>query len=347
MKNDISIGILCDRRSSLKCVKSYTKHSNIGAKIFSFTRRDINWSKKIITGMYLSNQELSMGKFEFPDVIYNRCFSHSSIMAKKIEAIIGSDKFFNCINRFDKWDVYKALRKTSLKPFLPKTYLFQTSKLSSNLNRHKEVFIKPCLGFKGKGIYQIKTDESGNKSLYYNCLNDYETFKDNYSLMYKIHELVGDEKYIVQEAIPTLIIDNDRCFDIRILLQKNITGQWKISEELSRVSLANYFVTNFCYEVRSPIYILKQTSLNASSIMEKVYRLSLKTSEIMDSKFGLLGEISVDFCIDPSGNLYIIEVNGKPDKSLFLKLGNKKVINTIYKRPIEYAFHLSLKDLLQ
>jgi hypothetical protein len=56
---------------------------------------------------------------------------------------------------------------------------------------------------------------------------------------------------------------------------------------------------------------------------------------------GLLGEISVNFVLDKEMKLWIIELNGKPQKSIYKDIKNFKYEQLIYRRPLEYAYFLS------
>ncbi|HBG02774.1 MAG TPA: ATP-binding protein, partial [Firmicutes bacterium] len=51
--------------------------------------------------------------------------------------------------------------------------------------------------------------------------------------------------------------------------------------------------------------------------------------------------ISVDFALDTEGHLWIIEVNGKPDRNLFFTLRDEELIKRILVSPLEYACFLA------
>ena len=55
----------------------------------------------------------------------------------------------------------------------------------------------------------------------------------------------------------------------------------------------------------------------------------------------MLGEICVDFALDEEGNLWIIEVNGKPDKNLFFYLKDEQLLKRLYSAPFKYAYFLA------
>jgi hypothetical protein len=53
----------------------------------------------------------------------------------------------------------------------------------------------------------------------------------------------------------------------------------------------------------------------------------------------------VDFGLDEQGRIWIIELNGKPMKSMFSALGDARLMKTVYERPICYALHLCSPSL--
>ena len=50
---------------------------------------------------------------------------------------------------------------------------------------------------------------------------------------------------------------------------------------------------------------------------------------------------------DEQGRIWIIELNGKPMKSMFSALGDARLMKTVYERPLCYALHLCSPQLIK
>jgi hypothetical protein len=72
-------------------------------------------------------------------------------------------------------------------------------------------------------------------------------------------------------------------------------------------------------------------------------KISIQAADILDKKLSHFGELSVDFALDTDGRLWIIEVNGKPQKVLFDVMEDSGERDLLYKRPLEYAAYLVKK----
>jgi YheC/D like ATP-grasp len=159
---------------------------------------------------------------------------------------------------------------------------------------------------------------------------------DTRQLVRKIRKLTGSAPYIIQTEVPFQPM-GDRIFDIRLLVQKNRMGEWMVTNAVSRIAYQGCFNTSVAEKVVLSEELLLQLydAKQVQKMMGLIREISLQAAESMEScgKFHL-GEISVDFALDHGGQIWIIEVNGKPQKDLYA--GIRKQYR-VYKRPIEYA----------
>ncbi|SHK35801.1 YheC/D like ATP-grasp [Anaerobranca californiensis DSM 14826] len=165
-----------------------------------------------------------------------------------------------------------------------------------------------------------------------------------------IEEVVGHIKgfskgYLVQE-----FIDNKRVgtnfFDIRIYVQKNLWGRWQVTGGISRIAVNKSFITNLVKKVvdfSEPLKGHYCPKLQVD-IIDTLETISLQVANILDEKLGPLGELAVDYCIGLNDQPYIIEVNGKPMKTIAKRLQSPTLYNNLYLRPMEYAYYLAKKN---
>jgi D-alanine-D-alanine ligase-like ATP-grasp enzyme len=84
------------------------------------------------------------------------------------------------------------------------------------------------------------------------------------------------------------------------------------------------------------------TQEKINEILQSLYKVSVKAAQEAETYMGSLGELSVDFVLDEHKKLWIIELNGKPQKSIYEDLKCFKDKKIIYSRPLEYAYYLSV-----
>lgn len=69
----------------------------------------------------------------------------------------------------------------------------------------------------------------------------------------------------------------------------------------------------------------------------KLNKLGFDTAEYLETKFGHLCELGIDIAVDPSGHPWILEVNPKPSREIFYRIGETETYKKAISRPLEYA----------
>ncbi|UUZ97792.1 YheC/YheD family protein [Paenibacillus sp. P25] len=75
----------------------------------------------------------------------------------------------------------------------------------------------------------------------------------------------------------------------------------------------------------------------AEALLRELKRLSELLPEALESSHGRLAELGIDYGIDTSGNIWIIEVNSKPGRSIFTYLQDDRARKAAIVNPIRYA----------
>lgn len=337
------VGILVAKRSNRKSVlKLYQRYDHLNLKLFVFTPADIIWEKQRINGLSMNKGVWKQSSFAFPHVVYNRCFNKKTITIQRLEKVIGKNKCFNNINFFNKWGLYNLLKQSELKPYVPDTFLYEQANVSELLEKYHVIYIKPTYGFKGKSVYRLEQMTHGDVNISLHCLAPRYICRKNESYQEKLDELLGSENYMVQQGICIQQL-NHRYFDIRVLVQKDILGEWTVSNIACRVAYEHYFNTSMCEFIFNAGEILPflfcQDKID--EIFQSLHELSITAAQEAEAHMGSLGELSVDFALDEQSKLWIIELNGKPQKNIYKDHKRFKHKNLIYSRPLEYAYYLS------
>lgn len=323
-------------------LKLFQRYHNLKLKLYAFTPADILWKKKRIIGLSLKKGVWKQSSFPFPHVVYNRCYNNQLTTIQRLEEKIGGNKCFNHINQFDKWDLYTQLKQSSLKNYIPVTFMYHEANIPELLNKYKIVYIKPPTGSKGASVYRVERMDNGEVHIFLHSLAPRFICRKNEIIQEKLNEILGQKKYMVQQGIRMTQLENQN-FDIRVLVQKGILGEWIVSVKTCRVAYEHYYNTSMCETVYAAEEILSRffSPEKWIRILQSLDEISVNAAIEAESKIGSLGELSVDFVLDEHRKLWIIELNGKPEKNMYHDLKSYKLNSLIYSRPLEYAYYLS------
>jgi hypothetical protein len=337
------IGILVTKRNSRKRIlKLYQRYHNLNLKLYAFTPADILWKEKRIIGLSLKMGIWNQSSFPFPHVVYNRCFNKKLLTIQRLEKVIGRNKCFNNINFFNKWELYNLLKQSNLKPYVPDTFLYNEVNVSELLEKYKLIYIKPSYGSKGESVYRIELMDNGDIHISLHTLAPIYVCRKNEDNQEKLDELLGLKSYMIQQGIHMIQLEH-QYFDIRVLVQKGILGEWAFSAITCRVAYEHYFNTSMCETIYDAAEILPRlfSPEKINEILQSLYEISIKAAIEAETLMGSLGELSVDFVLDEQCKLWIIELNGKPQKNIYKDIKCFKHTKIIYSRPMEYAYYLS------
>ncbi|MFD0694218.1 YheC/YheD family protein [Paenibacillus sp. GCM10027628] len=341
LENRPLIGILVTKRNSRKRIlELYQRNHNLNLKLYAFTPADILWKEQRIIGLSLTKGIWKQSSFPFPHVVYNRSFNKTLITIERLEKAIGRNKCFNNINFFNKWDLYSLLKQSNLNPYVPDTFLYNEANVSELLEKYKLVYIKPSYGSKGESVYRVELMDNSDIHISLHSSAPRYICRKNEGFQEILDELLGLKEFIVQQGIRMSQL-NHKYFDIRVLVQKGILGEWTVSAITCRVAHEHYFNTSMCETIYDFAKILPRlfTPETMNEILRSLYEVSVKAAEEAENHMGSLGELSVDFVLDKQSKLWIIELNGKPQKDIYKDLKSFK--RKIYSRPLEYAYFLS------
>ncbi|SHI59964.1 YheC/YheD family protein [Lutispora thermophila] len=328
------VGLLCN---NLAPINYYNLAEDLSIELIKFTRSGIDWEKQEIKGIMFNSGKWEEKVTRFPDSIYNRCYTSSTVTTDKLEKVIGSGKVFNSFTRFDKYKVYSILKESGLEDLMLPTYQYTREHLLSMLHEEGTVLMKPVKGAMGHKILRF-TFQSNEYKVYIQTFYSVKIIKSADDLIIFIDKQCTPEKYIIQPFISFASIDG-HVFDMRMLVQKNKKGVWNITADMSRVAYRNFFITNLTYDVLRIHEVFENAGFDKTILLE-LRDISIRVAEILEEKLCFLGEISVDFGIESNGKLRIIEVNGKPEKTVFGRISDE-ALQKVFITPLEYAAYLA------
>ncbi len=335
MSNQRRIGLLSPFFLPIAAYEKPANDLNIGLVIVTPNR--IDWKRQKVQGLLWTGEAWIEDSVVLPRAHYNRFYGPKPKVVDRLEGLLGKNKVFNHITRFNKWSIHQLLAESKLKAYLPATELYTPKQLKAYVERFKQVIVKPVSGQLGTQIYLVR-EEAGIYYLHCGTTSPVAVFSSLRDLLVKLESFAHND-FLVQQYV-TFASVQGRIFDIRFLIQKGGAGNWHVSGRLSRVALSYSYITNVSQAIVETDEILLQ-AFPGRHLLPTLTELSLEAARIVEASLGSLGEISVDLCLDDQERVWIIELNAKPMKSIFAHLGKGELMQEIYKQPLLYALHLA------
>ncbi|MFS0870049.1 YheC/YheD family protein [Paenibacillus xylanilyticus] len=254
-----------------------------------------------------------------------------------------------------KWKVHRVLsREPQLRKLLIPTVLLQPgAPWEKWLERWpKGLFFKPVSGTHGKETFRL-THENAKSSWTMegrdkNNERFYRTFYTRHTLSAWLESQIADRQWIMQ---PYLDLSHDRHpFDIRALVQKNGHGQWTLTGCMVREGAEGSLTSNLhgggkAHPAR-PYLLNRYGDIRTDILLESISRAAALIPPLLESQFGRLAELGLDFGVDSKGRLWLLEVNSKPGRSSFAEAGDRQMQTLTYTKPLAYARYLLQQHVL-
>jgi glutathione synthase/RimK-type ligase-like ATP-grasp enzyme len=329
-------------------------------QVFVFSPLRINWSLQQVTGYTFDYKKKQWLKkyFPLPRLIYDRCFYNDKKQITHYRYHINKLRKFNNVQFLGhglkgKWTIQQTLIKNPLfQPYLPYSERYIRPKSILPWMKHKgEVFLKPQGGSHGKGVlhiarlskhqYSVKGRDMNNRSID-------QMFNEFNSLLEWVEPFINSRKYILQDYL-TLTSTGGEAFDIRSLMQKNSEGQWEHTGMAVRRGQPGSITSNLhgggSAEEALPFLINEYGREQAKQIYAAIQELSHQIPPYLEQQHGRLIELGIDFGIDQQGRVWILEVNSKPGRAVFLYLRNINQKKSSIRNPIHYARYILDRQL--
>ncbi len=284
-----------------------------------------------------------------PYVVYDQLLSRRYESARSVvgkreflraHAVIFNDGYFN------KWQVYEWLSDDrSLVDHLPKTAKLTIANFLYFCERYPLIFVKPIHGSLGRGIIKLIHQEEGWQSmLRLRTSRKEKHFSHNCEEVYDyLATRTNNKTYVLQEGVRLFEID-DRPLDIRVLMQKNERGEWKGTKTYLRLAAKGEFVSNLssggeAFAVHSLNGVMPPDAYKR--MRKQVKQLANQLPVLIEQKAKrTLGELGLDFGVDKTGHVYLLEVNSKPRKNVKTTRGSAHLVERALERPLLYALRL-------
>lgn len=324
-----------------------------GLRVIVFTPDGVSGDGRTVRGFVREGEEWREATAEAPDIVYNRMF------CKNPEERRNGSRALHALGRSlvwsrglpDKWRVYELLRRSRrASSLLPETrrYAGRRSLERMLAEQGDGVFLKPRAGTHGKrtlhavlrgtssgGLF-VKGRDGDNREIV-------RGFNDRLSGLEWIDRFIGKQGFIMQPFLR--LTGGGQPFDVRVLMQKDGAGRWTLSGMAARLGPSGALTSNLHgggTAVHPASFLRKQYGGAADDILREVELSAAFLPPLLEAACGRLGELGLDFGIDPGGRIWLLEANSKPGRSAFTITGDKDAARRSAEYPLSYARYLLL-----
>lgn len=298
-----------------------------------------------VTGWTKVNGKWVRCRLPYPDVVYNR------INSRPVERRIAQRGGFRRLERkgvavfnphyLNKWGVHRLLmHDENVRRYLPETRRYRRiSDVSDVLSRHGLVFLKPAAGSLGLGAILVSRSQG--------------------RLRYKMNTMSGRRKegnlprtaalrrvmprrndYLVQQGIRLARVQG-RSFDVRALVQKDVTGDWLLTGAAARIAGRGRITTHVPRggSRRDLAPVLREVfgPHRVDEIRAELEHACVSAGQALERLSGKpFGEFSLDVAIDVDGKIWILEMNAKP-----FRFDERPLRRLAQRRLVRLATHLA------
>ena len=316
---------------------------------YLFTPEDVDDGKRrIYAHVYEEGRGWRRRWVPFPDVVFDRCRYQNTPRFRKLREFRAKYGDLLYMNRplANKSAIHQLLSKDKeIRPNLPDTVMYKgTSALADFVRKHGIAFVKPINGTVGRGVVRI--EKAGNGTYAVRGRDKQRRILPMRRLSLEgvgrlLSRLGLAETCLMQQGIE-LTLPNGRVHDYRLLVQKTGEGRWDVTGCAGRIGAARSVTSNLHGggKAISVDRLLKHTfpsGSKAEAVKAEMYALGLRVVERLESHFRDMCELALDLAVDRDGRVWLLEINPKPAREVFRRIGEHEVYRRAIVRPVEYA----------
>ncbi|MEK3881755.1 YheC/YheD family protein [Paenibacillus sp. PL2-23] len=326
-----------------------------GVETYVFSAADYKPGASSILGLQYVGGEWVRRLVPLPDIVYDRSFYRSAEARRAAAhalAKLKEQRRFQLLNSKlpGKLSVHHALAgDAALAPYLPRTVLYSERGLRELLHAAggDGLVLKPAAGMQGRGIVRIMLGACDDKPVANGRTRSNRPFQQTFAgtaeLTHWLRRFMGRSAYLVQPCL-RLRDGFHRPFDIRVLMQKDGSGEWKLTGMAARRGGEESLTSNLHGGGEAlPAHTLLTENfgkLEAERLRKEIHTISGHTAKRLETSFGRFGELAFDCGIEPSGKLWLLEANSKPGRDAFRQIGDETAQRLSIQRPLRYARYI-------
>lgn len=321
-----------------------------GMKGYVFGVGDVDWTRARIYGWHPAGKGWVRRWFPFPDVVYDRAWGlDAAARAAHVEALqrlnrLGIPHFNPDFG--DKIDVYNLLLTSErVARHLPETLPLTARNVGLLGERFSTLYIKPTRGRQGKGIRRCRRLSDG-WSLQSTGARGAVTRRlpSEEAVVGACLRGADGEPYLVQQGLDLVTLSRGTV-DIRVIAQRNLFGEWRVSAIGVRAGKPGGLVSNLHAGGRALTLtkLVRGARLRepVARLNARIHNLALEAAEVLSRAYPTLGELGIDIGLDTRGRIWILEINRQPGRALFSRARLRRAWRRSRFRVVQFAKFLA------
>lgn len=286
---------------------------------------------------------------ETPGVIHNRAIYKAPSALRKICILQEQGTIiYNHNNRYGKDEIHRLLAEHPLlSHHLPASLQATSGNIELMMERYNDLLLKPASASVGRGIMRLKLDNRG-WGLLYKARRTADLWKvlrldKRGTLPAWVKRRVTQIPYLIQERLPLAELDG-RPLDVRVTVQRGLSGDWAVTGLYAKVSAPGRFLSNLAQGGSAfPAELLLRRifpPFTTARALTDSLDLALRAAAYLSGRLPLLADLGMDIGITNNGQVYLIECNGRDQRYGFRKAGMNEVWFDTYRQPMAFARYL-------
>lgn len=234
-------------------------------------------------------------------------------------------------------------RNHTINQFVPETKpAKQPDDVFEMLGRHAAVYLKPISGFGGTGVTRIRSSGDGLFLVEADRLGELPRRMSRKMTQHQLKAWIQRKikgRHIVQQGLNLIHINGGQA-DFRVMLQRDESGEWQLIGITPKVAAKAGVVTNPAAggSKRTVDWLLNIAAKQGQSVpLDKLQSAALQIASFWSTQLRTLGILGLDMGIDQHGNIWLIEANARPARSLL----SNDMQNKSYRAIAGFAHHLA------
>ncbi|MGN7456774.1 YheC/YheD family protein [Paenibacillus pasadenensis] len=198
---------------------------------------------------------------------------------------------------------------------VPAAKPFSLERLTQMASRYEMLYIKPNIGSLGMGVHRLRRTASGDYELA-SVLSRKQTtrsFRTIDAVYRHLKRRKSGKKLLIQRGIPLDQVEG-RPYDLRAMVQRRPKGPWTCTAFTAKIASPSKIVTNVHQGAKLVMLssLWEMQGLPASAARantDLIERKALAVSRSLSRRYKGMHEMGIDFAIDRSKKLWVLEVN--------------------------------------